>query len=445
MIPVTNIISTLNSIITTGGLSSLELAQVFGAVESLEKYGLGTVESVARLPPAGDNTGRFVFILNESRYVYSNGITWDITNIIRKPDQNVYGWGLNTTNGQLGDGTLVNKSSPVSIIGIIIDWTQVSGGYFHSLALRADGTAWSWGSGTAGRLGDGTISARSSPVSVVGGFTDWIQVSAGREHSLALRANGTAWSWGSGTNGRLGNASTAARSSPGSVVGGFTDWIQVSAGDAHSLGLRANGTAWAWGINTSGVLGDGTIISKTSPVSVVGGFTDWVQVSAGRGHSLGLRGNGTAWAWGLNTAGRLGDGTLISKTSPVSVVGGFTDWIQLNTGCMSYHSIGIRANGTAWAWGLNTNGRLGDGTITSRLSPVSVVGGFTDWIQVSPGGSHSLGLRANGTTWSWGFNGSANLGDNTVISKTSPVSVVGGFTDWVQVSAGQSHNLGLRA
>jgi alpha-tubulin suppressor-like RCC1 family protein len=444
MIPVTNIISTLNSIISTGGLSSLELAQVFGAIESLEKYGLGTVESVSRLPPAANNTGRFVFILNESRYVYSNGTTWDITNIYRKPDQSAYAWGLNTS-GQLGDITSTNRSSPVSIVGFLIDWIQVSAGGTHSLALRANGTAWAWGVTTNGRLGDNTAAGnRSSPVSVVGGFTDWIQLNAGSTHSLGLRANGSAWAWGLNTNGRLGDGSVTARSSPVSVVGGFVDWIQLSPGEAHSLGVRSNGTAWAWGSALNGRLGDNTIVSKSSPVSVVGGFVDWVQVSAGSTHSLALRANGTAWAWGGAGVGLLGDNTAVSKSSPVSVVGGFTDWIQVSAG--TNHSLGLRANGTAWAWGNGTQGRLGDGTTTARSSPVSVVGGFTDWIQLSAGGLHSLGLRANGTAWSWGYAVQGQLGNADISARSSPVSVVGGFTDWIQVSAGSigNHSLGLK-
>jgi len=146
------------------------------------------------------------------------------------------------------------------------------------------------------------------------------------------------WAWGLSYRGRLGDNSAIDRSSPVSVVGGFTDWCQLSAGGAHSLGVRSNGTAWAWGYN-SGRLGDNTTISRSSPVSVVGGFTDWYQVSAGDAHSLGVRTNGTAWSWGNNSQGRLGDDSTISRSSPVSVVGGFTDWYQVSTG--SYHTLGI--------------------------------------------------------------------------------------------------------
>ena len=350
-----------------------------------------------------------------------------------------WAWGRGSF-GYLGDGTTTNKSSPVSVVGGFTDWCQVSAGGYHSLGLRTNGSAWAWGVGLNGRLGDGTIVSKSSPVSVVGGFT-WCQVSAGAGHNIAIQNNGTARAWGLGANGRLGTGSTTAQSSPTLVVGGFTDWCQVSAGGYHSLGVRSNGSAWAWGLNNNGRLGDGTTVSKLSPVSVVGGFT-WCQVSAGGYHSLGLRSNGSVWAWGLNNNGQLGDGTTVNKSSPVSVVGGFTDWCQVSAGIC--HSISLRSNGTAWTWGLNNSGQLGDGTAVNKSSPVSVVGGFTNWCQASAGRLHSIGVRTNGTVWAWGSNVVGQLGDTTIVNNSSPVSVVGNFTNWCQVAAGYCHSLAIR-
>ena len=145
MIPIAPLITKLNAAIASGGLSALELAQVFGAIDSLKKTGIGFATSTATLPPAANNKGRFVYISSENRYTYSNGVTWNINNLIRSADVNLYAWGLGTS-GQLGDNTATGKSSPVSISGIFTDWVQVSGGNTHSLALRANGTAWAWGS-----------------------------------------------------------------------------------------------------------------------------------------------------------------------------------------------------------------------------------------------------------------------------------------------------------
>jgi alpha-tubulin suppressor-like RCC1 family protein len=311
----------------------------------------------------------------------------------------------------------------------------------HSLGVRANGTLWAWGNNANGNLGDNTVTGRSSPVSVIGGFTDWVQTSAGSGHSLGVRANGSMWAWGYNNSGRLGDNTTINKSSPVSVLGGFTDWVQASAGSGHNLGLRANGSLWAWGRGLEGQLGDNSTVNKSSPVSVIGGFTDWVQASGGNQHSLGVRANGSLWAWGAGASGQLGDNTNTNKSSPVSVVGGFTDWVQASAG--SIHSLGVRANGSLWSWGSAGSGRLGDNTLDTKSSPVSVVGGFTDWIQASAGQS-SLGVRANGSLWAWGGNTDGRLGDDTLVDKSSPVSVVGGFTDWVQASAGFSHSLGIK-
>lgn len=389
--------------------------------------------------------GTVVYVNNESLpYVYKSDLTWSLLFTALqsdKPAQNLQSWGVNT-NGSLGDGTITNRSSPVSVAGGYTDWVQVSAGDSHSLALRANGTAWAWGTNTDGRLGDNSTTNKSSPVSVVGIIADWKDISAGGSHSIAIEASGTIWAWGANSNGELGDNTTTSRSSPVSVIGGIVDWKDISAGGSHNLALRANGTAWAWGLNTDGRLGDVSTVAKSSPVSVVGGFTDWVQVSAGSIHSLALRSNGTAWGWGGNTYGQIGDNTTNSTSSPVSVVGGFTDWVQVTGG--TRHSLGIRANGTAWAWGFNGNGRLGDGTVTDNASPVSVIGGFTDWVQLSAGYSHSTGVRANGTAWGWGSNSDGKLGDNTTTDRSSPVSVTGGLSGWVQVSVKGTHTLGLR-
>jgi alpha-tubulin suppressor-like RCC1 family protein len=390
-------------------------------------------------------SGMLYYINDVGVFAISSGVNWLTLDGRLLRQDTIFGdalsWGCNSS-GQLGDRTVTNRSSPVSVVGGFNDWCQISAGDCHGLGLRSNGTAWAWGNNSSGRLGDNSTVNKSSPVSVVGGFTDWCQVSAGNTHNLGVRTNGTAWAWGP-NGGALGDNSTTDRSSPVSVVGGFTDWCQVSASSGHSLGVRTNCTAWAWGSNGFVQLGDNTNTNRSSPVSVVGGFTDWCQVSAGSFHSLGVRTNGTAWAWGWNSSGRLGDNSSITaRSSPVSVVGGFTDWCQVSAG--GGHSIGVRTNGTAWAWGGNNNGVLGTCNLTSRSSPVSVVGGFTDWCQVSAGASHNLGLRTNGTAWAWGYNGKGELGDNTTVAKSSPVQLVGGFTDWYQISA-KCFSLGLRA
>jgi alpha-tubulin suppressor-like RCC1 family protein len=437
---VNNLINCVNCAAIRTDLTSLELLQLSGSGCGLP-LAASTVYSVAcqaLLPTASNNTGRLAYVTNECKYYFSNGSAW--IDDFKGLTSSAWGWGRNN-EGQIGDNTAATKSSPVSVVGGFTDWCLISAGNNFSLGLRTNGTAWAWGDNGQGRLGDGTTVTKSSPVLVAGLVTDWCQISAGGSHSLGVKTNGSAWAWGAGSYGKLGDSTTVSKFSPVLVVGFAASWCQISAGVDHSLAVRQNGTAWSWGRNTSGRLGDNTTVDKSSPVSVVGGFTDWCQVSA-VSHSLAVRQNGTAWAWGDNASGRLGDGTVTDSSSPVSVVGGFTDWCKVSGG--TNHSLGLRQNGTLWAWGCNVQGQIGDNTTVSKRSPVSVIGGFTDWCQVSAGSIHSLGSRTNGTAWAWGDNTSGKLGDCTITDKSSPVSVVGGYTDWWDISAGCAHSLAIR-
>jgi len=389
MIGVDQLIEKLNSLISAGSLTDLEVTQLSKVIDTLEKKGVSSVLSATYLPNVVANKGRLFWLQTEQRYVYSNGVRWDI-DYLKKYYVNLWSWGINNY-GQLGDGTNTSRRSPVSVVEKITDWVQVSING-HVLGLRANGTLWAWGNNVSGRLGDNTTVSKLSPVSVVGGFTDWTHACSGHFCSLGLRANGTLWAWGLNGNGRLGDGTTTNRSSPVSVVGGITNWTFVDIMNEHSLGLTSSGIAYAWGRNVNGGLGDGTTSDRSSPVSVLGGFTDWISISAGGSHSLGLRANGTIWGWGGNYYGQLGNNTTTYRSSPVSVIGGYTDWVFASAG--GNCSVGLRANGTAWMCGRNDYGQLGDETVVSKRSFVAVVGGFTDWVAVETNGGSSLGIRA---------------------------------------------------
>jgi alpha-tubulin suppressor-like RCC1 family protein len=436
---ITNLIIQLQAKISDSTYNQLAIAK---SIELLKTGQVNLVETFSGLPEADTVTGYLYYVLNIGIY-FSDGTSW-IRMAPLDSDDVVMSWGANG-QGQLGDDTVTSRASPVQVVGGFTDWCQASAGNSHSLGLRTEGTLWAWGLNNTGKLGDNTSVNKSSPVSVVGDFTDWCQVSAGYNHSLGLRTTGTAWAWGLNTSGQLGDNTGTNKSSPVSVVGDFTDWCQLSGGGCHSLGTRQNGTIWSWGNNCCQQLGHSTACTCTrfSPVSVVGGFTDWCQVSAGWRFSLGLRQNGTAWAWGQNSTGQLGNGTVPSALgSPGSVVGGFTDWCQVSAG--GGHSLGTRQNSTAWAWGRNTNGQLGDDATAQKPSPVSVVGGFTDWCQVSAGYNHSIGARQNSTAWAWGCNTNGQLGDGTATSRSSPVELFGKYPGWCQVSAGFAHSLAVK-
>ena len=414
------------------------LLQLAKAIQSLNMGQIRTVTAVIDLPLASTHDGWLYFIEDDESLYFSDGSIWSPLTPSRST---IFSWGSNLY-GQIGDGTTISRSSPVSINTSLSSWIDVAASYNYSLGLLQTGELWAWGYNFYGQLGDDTSVDTSSPVSVVGGFTDWCKIAAGYAQSLAIRQTGTLWAWGANGKGQLGDGTIVNSSSPVSVVGGFTDWCQMSTGLGHSVAVRRNGTAWTWGYNTNGQLGDNSIVDKSSPVSVVGGFTDWCQVSNGGSHSSAVRAIGTVWTWGNNSVGQLGDGTNTQRSSPVSVIGGFTDWCAISSN--STFNAAIRQNGTMWTWGDNSTGQLGDATIVDRSSPVAVVGGFTNWCQVSAGLFHTTAVKTDSTAWAWGCNGKGQLGDNTIINKSSPVSIITGASKyWACVSSGNEFSAGI--
>ena len=257
-----------------------------------------------------------------------------------KTDGTMWAWG-NNGFGQLGNGTVVYASSPVQI-GALTTWYQASAGSTFCLAIKTDGTLWSWGLNSigAGQLGDGTTINKSSPVQV-GALTNWSFVFAGGGYSsLAIKTDGTMWAWGDGNNGKLGDGTTIDKSSP-VQVGALTTWSVVSAGDANCAAVKTDSTIWVWGAGSDGALGQDDTLNKSSPVQV-GALTDWLTISCSKpgagARTSSVKTDGTLWVWGGNSFGQLGDGTTVSKSSPIQV-GAETNWNAVSLG--NVHTLAI--------------------------------------------------------------------------------------------------------
>lgn len=351
----------------------------------------------------------------------------------------LWAWGSNSS-AELGDGTLVSKSSPIKI-GALTDWVQVDSGT-HSLAVKSDGTLWAWGANGHGQLGDGTqgtFSYKSSPVKI-GALTDWAgaTINAGLGGaSFVRKADGTLWAWGYNTFGELGDGTRTFKSSP-IKIGALTDWLSAVNGNELCAAVKTDGTLWTWGRNFFGGMGDGTITAKSSPVKI-GVLTDWAQVAVGDGGVIALKRDGSVWTIGNNSSGQLGDGTIVSKSSPIRV-GALTDWAQVDL--YSSRAYAIKNDGTLWAWGDNAFGGLGDGTVAKKSSPIKI-GTLTDWKQVSSTNDGVVARKVDGTVWAWGWNDYGQLGDGTVVSKSSPIKI-GALTDWAVVTGGSTHIIALR-
>lgn len=190
----------------------------------------------------------------------------------------VWSWARNNF-GQLGNNTTTVTSSPVQTISAGANWKLVSTGGYHTAAIKTDGTLWLWGSNA---IGDNTITARSSPVQTVSGGTNWKQVSCGITHTAAIKTDGTLWLWGSNGSGQLGDNTTASKSSPVQTISSGTNWKQVAPGRNHTAAIKTDGTLWLWGSGVAGGLGDNTSASKSSPVQTVAAGTNWKQVSIGK-------------------------------------------------------------------------------------------------------------------------------------------------------------------
>ena len=313
-----------------------------------------------------------------------------------KTDGTLWTWGLNL-QGKLGNGNTTHRSSPGTTAGGGTNWCTVSMGNINSAAIKTDGTLWTWGSNSLGQLGDGSGAERSSPGTTAGGGTNWKNISIGSLDSIAfaaIKTDGTLWTWGGNESGQLANETTTSRSSPGTTAGGGTNWCLVSAGGAFMSGIKTDGTLWTWGYNSLGKLGDGTTTSRSSPGTTAGGGTNWCMASSGPGHAVAIKTDGTLWTWGCNSCGRLGDGTNLPRSSPGTTVGGGTNWCWgIAADC---HTAAIKTDGTLWTWGINefSAGQLGNGSVGSYVcSPGTTAGGGTNWWRVAGGRYHTIALK----------------------------------------------------
>jgi alpha-tubulin suppressor-like RCC1 family protein len=317
-----------------------------------------------------------------------------------KPDGSLWGLGYNWPSDPIGDGT-TNRHPYLVRIGADSDWLDVAAGTGFAVVLKRDGSLWTWGRNDTGQLGDGTTQMRNRPVRI-GTDCDWVHIAVGGARAFALKSNGTLWAWGANGSGQLGIGTTQDQRRPVRVGRG---WESVSAGLLHTVALKTDGSLWAWGSNLNGILGNGSTGSSEDPNSAnesrpakIGKDTDWVAVSAGNNHSLALKADGTLWAWGASFNGQLGNGTKGRSFAPEKI-GTANDWKMANAG--ANHTVAVKRDGSLWAWGFNGRGQVGDGTTEDQLVPVRV-GAADDWIGVWGGIFCSVALKTDGSLWTWG-------------------------------------------
>ena len=271
-------------------------------------------------------------------------------------------------------------------------WAAALLGFINPIG--ASGAIWAWGNNASGQLGLGDTVYRSSPTQV-GELTNWLKIAGGNYFTAAINDIGELWAWGQNLRGQLGLDDVIYRSAP-VQVGILTNWNHVSTGKNHVLALKTDSTLWAWGHNYYGQLGLDSTIYQSSPVQI-GALTTWLSVSSGGYHTIATQSDGTIWAWGHNYNGQLGlgfVGNITTYRSSPSQIGSLTTWLQLGAG--KYHSLATHSDHTLWTWGMNYYGQLGipdlmtfGNWIDGKSSPTQV-GVLTKWLSISGGGYHSL-------------------------------------------------------
>ena len=414
------------------------------------QYGqLGTNNTTTRSTPvttfAGGTNWKQVACASIFRHTYTAAI---------KTDGTLWTWGRNTS-GQLGDNTTTQRLTPVTTFAGGTNWKQVACGGEYIAAIKTDGTLWTWGRNNNGQLGTNDLTNRSTPVTTFAGGTNWKQVAGGRDHTAAIKTDGTLWTWGNNTNGQIGdNTQYFNRLTPVTTFAGGTNWKQVAGGYKHIAAVKTDGTLWTWGGNSNGQIGDNTQIFDLSqpltlrltPVTTFAGGTNWKQVAGGDGHTAALNDDGVnkrLYLWGSDSGAQLGFFYLNQDVIPNQTFAGGTNWKQVSSG--GSHTAAVKTDGTLWAWGVNTFGQIGDNTSGNvRTTPVTTFAGGTNWKQVSSGDSYIAAIKTDGTLWTWGRNAYGQLGNGVTTDRSIPVTTTAGGTNWKQVACGNSHTAAIK-
>jgi alpha-tubulin suppressor-like RCC1 family protein len=341
-------------------------------------------------------------------------------------------WGFNAV-GMVGDGTRVDRLQPRTVKGLKAGVKDVQAVWDHSCAVTNGGAVKCWGHNGDGELGDGSLIKRVTPVQVVGLTSGVEQVSLGFDSGCALKTAGTVWCWGYNGNGQLGTGDRQSQRTPTDT--GLSGISQISAGWDHTCAVTTGGGVKCWGQGKHGEIGDGAKSDRLVPTDVTGLGGTVVQVSAGFDHTCALMTGGTVKCWGNNTTGELGDGSTTDSIHPVTV-SGLSGVAQISAGFN--HTCAVTTSGAAKCWGANESGELGNGKTKASSSPVPVYRAGSGIAQISAGGYKKAGMTClvtnAGAVKCFGANHGVHnlapidstggqLGDGTKIDRHIPITV----------------------
>jgi alpha-tubulin suppressor-like RCC1 family protein len=302
-------------------------------------------------------------------------------------------------------------------------------GKSHTLTLTKNGTVWALGDNSHGQIGNGMSGGKVLEPVTVKGLDGIIAVQAGTNHSVALKKDGTVWTWGSNSSGQLGNGTTQNSSVPNRVAG-VSDITAIASGSGHVVALKRDGTVWAWGGNHSGQIGNGEYQDCKTPVQVVG-LLDITAITAGAFNTVALNKDGSVMAWGFNGKGQLGNGGNERSNVPV-IVSGLDNVLAIAAG--DSHVSALKSDGSVWAWGNNLDSQLGRTNISYSSLPMQIQG-ITNIDDITASVGHTLAIAENNVVWGWGDTESGEWGNGLSLDGSAHPVPVTGYNGYVSVAA----------
>jgi len=365
-------------------------------------------------------------------------------------DGSVSCWGRNS-NGQLGDGTTTNRSTPTQTLSFGTGRTAVaiSSGSSHTCAILDDGSASCWGNNAQGKLGDGTKTDRNRPTQTLslGIGRTAVAISSGEMHTCAILDDGSVSCWGSNIIGQLGDGTNNQRNTPAqtSSLGNGRTAVAISSGDFHTCAILDDATVSCWGNNAWSQLGDGTTTNRntSTQTSSLGTNRGAVAISSGAKHTCAILDDASVSCWGYNNGGQLGDGTNTDRNTSTQTLSLGTGRTAVTISSGSSHTCAILDDGSVICWGYNAWGQLGDGTNTTRNTPAQTLslGTGRTAVAISSGGYHTCAILDDSSVSCWGYNYYGQLGDGTTIDRSTPTQTLslGTGRGVVAISSGMRH------
>lgn len=333
-----------------------------------------------------------------------------------RSDGTLWAWGLKPA-ARIGIGPVEYDTTP-KLVGSGTNWEAVASGQNHTIVLKSNGTLWAFGANDFGQLGTVNELFYSANLVQIGSDSDWQLIAAGNDHMIATKSNGSVYTWGS-YNYPAWAEGLMVYENP-ILVTAVAGFQKISSGGVHNLALKADGSLYSWGRNVFGELGLNTNSEENQTTPIPVGTASWESISAGRYHSLGLKSDGTLWAWGGNVFGQLGIGSDYAHFYSPMQIGSENSWKTVASGIV--YGLAIKQDGTLWSWGSNYFGQLGHGNTENSNAPLQI-GNENQWVSVFPGFKHSYALKTDGSLWGWGNNDFGQLGNANQTEIHTPVLI----------------------